>query len=204
MDGFWTLERTARLLNRRNGAGKALPALLVFTDPARTPDPEALARRLPEGAALVWRTFGAFDAALGRRLARIAHGRGAALMVGADAGLALAVGADGVHLPERLATHARRIAQARPGWIVTAAAHSQGALVRAQRAGAQAAVLSAAFESRSASAGRPLGPVRMSALAHGAPLPVYGLGGINNKTARRLVDAGLVGLAAVEALSLRT
>jgi thiamine-phosphate pyrophosphorylase len=28
--------------------------------------------------------------------------------------------------------------------------------------------------------------------------PVYALGGINNKTARRLKDAGLVGLAAVE------
>ena len=200
MNGFWTLERTARLLNGRARGGKPLPALLVFTDPARTPDPEALARRLPRGAALVWRPFGAAGAVeAGLRLAKIARDRRLVLLVGADAALARAVGAGGVHLPERLAHRAGAIARAHPRWIVTAAAHSARALVRGHRSGAQAAVLSVAFESRSASAGRPLGPVRLAALARHAPLPVYALGGINNKTARRLVDAGLVGLAAVEA-----
>ena len=44
-----------------------------------------------------------------------------------------------------------------------------------------------------------MGPIRVAALARRSGLPVYALGGINNKTARRLRDAGLVGLAAVEA-----
>jgi thiamine-phosphate pyrophosphorylase len=42
-----------------------------------------------------------------------------------------------------------------------------------------------------------MGPVRLALLARRAGVPVYGLGGVNNKTARRLKDAGLVGLAAV-------
>lgn len=182
---------------------KALPALLFFTDPERTPDPEAAAGALPRGAAIVFRAFGAPDAAArALRLRAIARARGLTLLIGADARLARAVGADGVHLPERLAHRARALKRAHPGWIVTAAAHSLSAARRA--AGADAVVVSAAFPSASASAGRPLGPRRLAMLVRAAGRPAYALGGVNMKTARRLKDAGLVGLAAVEGLSPRT
>jgi thiamine-phosphate pyrophosphorylase len=65
-------------------------------------------------------------------------------------------------------------------------------------------VISVALPSKSASAGDALGPVRLAALVRAAGRPTYALGGINNKTARRLIDAGLIGLAAVEGLSPRT
>jgi thiamine-phosphate pyrophosphorylase len=165
----------------------------------RTPDAEAIAATLPRGAAIVFRAFGAADAdAQGLRLKAIARARGLTLLVGADAALAARIGADGVHLPERLAGRARRIR--RPGWIVTCAAHSLAAARRAKAAGADAAVVSAVFASDSPSAGPPIGPVRLALLVRQAGLPVYGLGGINNKTARRLIGAGLVGLAAVGGL----
>ncbi|MDB5443971.1 MAG: thiE [Phenylobacterium sp.] len=120
--------------------------------------------------------------------------------MGADARLAARLGADGVHLPERLAARSRGLKQARPGWIVTCAAHSLAAARRARAAGADAAVVSVVFPSDSPSAGNALGPLRLAWLVRRAGLPVYGLGGINNKTARRLKDAGLVGLAAVDGL----
>ena len=41
---------------------KALPALLFFTDPVRTPEPEAIAAQLPPGSAIVYRHFGFPDA----------------------------------------------------------------------------------------------------------------------------------------------
>ncbi len=44
-----------------------------------------------------------------------------------------------------------------------------------------------------------MGPVRLGGLARAAGGPVYALGGITNENARRLADAGLVGLAAVDA-----
>jgi len=194
----WFLGRRAAL--RKGAARTGLPALLFFTDPERTPDAEAVAERLPPGAGVVFRAFGAVDAdAQGARLAAIARRRGLWLLVGADAGLAARLGADGVHLPERLAHRAGRLKAAHPGWIVTAAAHSARAARRALAAGADAAVVSAAFESRSASAGPPMGPIRMALLARQARGPVYALGGVSNKTARRLREAGLVGLAAVDA-----
>jgi thiamine-phosphate pyrophosphorylase len=196
------LRRTAGLLSRRAAARKALPPLLFFTDPVRTPDPEAVARTLPAGSAIVFRAFGAPDAeARGRRLLAVAKTRRLKLLVGADPALAARIGADGVHLPERLVHRARALRTAHPGWLVTAAAHSLSAARRAHACGAHAAVVSVAFSSNSASAGRPLGPIRMAQLARAAGGRIYALGGINNKTARRLKDAGLVGLAAVEGLA---
>jgi thiamine-phosphate pyrophosphorylase len=172
---------------------------MFFTDPERTPDPAAAAQRLPRGSAIVYRHFGAPDAeAQARALKAVARARGLKLLIGQDAALAAKVRADGVHLPERLAHRARALRRARPGWLVTSAAHS---LPAARRAKAQAVVISVALPSRSRSAAAALGPVRLAALARACPRPVYALGGISDETARRLLDAGLFGLAAVGGLA---
>jgi len=198
--GFWTLARTAAFLGRNSARRKGLPTLLFFTDPARTPDPEAIAERLPRGAGVVFRAFGAADAAArGARLARISRQGELKLLVGADAGLAVKLGADGVHLPERLAHRARRLKAAHPAWIVTAAAHSAAGARRALAFGADAVVVSAVFASASPSAGAPIGPIRLAILVRRAGGPVYALGGVDNKKARLLKDTGLIGLAAVDA-----
>ncbi len=200
------MARTAAFLGRRatlrkRGARKGLPHLLFFTDPARTPDPEAVAATLPRGAGVVFRAFGAPDAAeQALRLKAIAHARGLVLLIGQDARLAARVGAHGVHLPERFAQHARRLKAAHPSWIVTAAAHSEAAARRALAAGADAAMVSTVFASRSVSAGQPMGAVRLAGLVRRVNGPIYGLGGIDNKKARLLKDTGLVGLAAVDGL----
>lgn len=200
------MARTAQHLGRRAARRKRrLPPLLFFTDPARTPDPEAIARTLPRGSGIVLRAFGAADApAEAARLAAIARARGLVLLIGADAALAARTGAAGVHLPERLARRARPLKTAHPRWIVTAAAHSLAAARQALAAGADAAVVSTVFASRSASAGAPMGPLRLAILVRRAGGPLYGLGGIDNKKARLLKDTGLVGLAAVDAFAPRT
>jgi thiamine-phosphate pyrophosphorylase len=197
--------RTARTLGLRRRRRKPLPPLLFFTDPARTPDAAAIIAHLPRGSAVVFRAFGRADQlALAPALATLARCRGIAFLVGADIALAMALRADGVHLPQRLAGRARVARRLRPGWIVTVAAHSLPALHAARRAGADAAVLSPVFASVSPSAGVAMGPVRFAARVRGAGLPVYGLGGINAKTARRLLGSGAIGLAAIEGLRTRT
>jgi thiamine-phosphate pyrophosphorylase len=179
-----------------------LPSLLFFTDPARTPDPEAVLRRLPRGAGVVFRAFGAADAAAqGTRLRRIAWRRGLTLLAGADPALAAAIRADGVHLPERDAARATRLRRMRPGWIVTVAAHSLRAAIASRRAGADAVVVSPVFPSRSPSAGKPLGPLRLAILVRAASCPVYALGGIDAAGAQRIARIGVTGFAAVEALT---
>jgi thiamine-phosphate pyrophosphorylase len=176
--------------------------MLLFTDPQRTPDPAAAAARLPRGSGVVFRAFGAADALdQGRILARLCRRRGLVLLVGADATLAARLGADGVHLPQRLAGRAGVVRTLRRRFLVTAAAHDLPAVLRARRAGAEGLVISPVFPSRSRSAGRPLGPLTLAGLVHRAKVPVYALGGVSARSARTLGLTGVVGLAAVESLS---
>ena len=59
-------------------------------------------------------------------------------------------------------------------------------------------VVSAIFPSNSASAGKPLGPMRLAQIVRLARSPVYALGGVNQVTAARLLATGVVGIAGVE------
>jgi len=196
VDELW---RWARTLGPARVRGKTLPRLFFFTDPARTPDLLPAIARLPRGAGVVYRAFGDTAAVTkGRALVRAAHRRGLIVLAGADPRLAAAIGADGVHLPERSASHAGGLRRGRRTWIVTAAAHSWPALLRA--GSADAAFLSPVFASASPSAGRPIGALRFAQLVRGAPLPVFALGGVNASTVRRLGRTNAAGAAAVEAI----
>src|SRR5206468_2169139 len=116
-----TLVELSRRLNARR-----LPPLLLLTDARRLTDPLPAAARLPRGAGVVLRHYGEPGrAALAARLARLARARGLKLIVAGDLALARAVGAHGLHLPER----APRPPGARPrGFLLTVAAHSLPAL----------------------------------------------------------------------------
>lgn len=150
----------------------------------------------------MFRWFGGSDAFdTGHALARVCRTRGLTLLVGADAGLAVRLRADGVHLPERLAGRRGRVNALRGRFLVTAAAHSLPAALRARRSGVQALVVSPVFESDSPSAGRPMGPRALATLIRWAAAPVYALGGVDASNVRRLGMTGAVGIAAVKALA---
>ncbi|HVY84164.1 MAG TPA: thiamine phosphate synthase [Caulobacterales bacterium] len=195
MRNVMVLDALARRLNREAGR-PAIPALFFFTDPERTPAPAKIAERLPRGAAVVYRHFGAADRlSVAKALAAVCRRRGLTLLIAADPALARRVGADGVHWPERL------VHKARAGvGLQTGAAHSRRGLARAAATQLDAAILAPVFPSRSPSAKRPLGPLRAGILALAAALPVIALGGVNARTAKRLPGRGFAGLAAVEGL----
>jgi thiamine-phosphate pyrophosphorylase len=175
--------------------------MVFVTDPLRTLDPTTIAARLPHGSGVIYRAFGAPDAAsVARALRRIADARGLTLLIGADERLAADIGADGVHLPQRLVGQGPRLRARRPAWILTGAAHDARALKSAELAGLDAAFTSPVFASRSPSAHGQLGPIRFANLVRRAQLPVYALGGVNHRTASRLLSTGAAGLAAVDGL----
>lgn len=195
------LARTAESVSRGGRRrGDAPPPLLFFTDLLRTPRPWETAARLPAGAAVVYRHFGAADAGDAARRLREATGRaGVRLLVGLDAPLAAQVGADGVHLPERALEQAAALAAAHPDWWITGAAHGAGGLARA--GALDAVVLSPVFPAGGASGDRPaLGLERFRTLVAGAPAPVYALGGIDATNAHELAGSGACGLAGVGAI----
>jgi thiamine-phosphate pyrophosphorylase len=204
---------------------RRVPDLVLFTDEERLADPAAAIEHLPRGtmarnrpcgrAAVVVRARnGDSREALIRALAPLCRRRGVALIVAGDVRLALRIGAAGVHLseaavrgrglsalalPRRGAKGARRL-------LVTMAAHSLAAVLRAQRLGADAVFLSPAFATGSHPGRRPLGGVRFAALIRaarrdGARTPVLALGGVTAATAKSLRNARADGLAAVGALA---
>lgn len=203
-----TLWQTATALARATAAvsppqkprSRPLPPLLFFTDPARTPRPWETAARLPAGAGVVFRHFGAADALeTGLRLRAATKDAGVRLLVGLDADLAERIGADGVHLPERALSAAYALSGRRPDWLLTGAAHSLEAAKAARDL--DALVLSPVFPAGGASAGKPaLGIEGFKALAATAPCPAYALGGISAANAEALMGSGACGVAGVDAV----
>lgn len=178
-----------------------LPPLLALSDPDRTPDLAGLIETLPPGSGLVYRHFGAPERLdLARALAGACHARGIALLVSADPVLARLETVDGIHWPEKWlhqAAAARARGDRRP---FSAAAHNPRAVWRARRAGIDAVLFSPVFPSLSPSAGRAKGVFPAAATARAAGMPVYALGGVNTRTARRLEGLGFSGIACVGAI----
>ncbi|MEO0982956.1 MAG: thiamine phosphate synthase [Pseudomonadota bacterium] len=172
-----------------------LPPVFFMTDPARTPDPAAIAKRLPRGWGVIYRHFGAQDRrGTALKLTRMARRRRLVLLVAADLGLARTARADGVHLPERATS--RSIGSRR---LTTAAAHSRAAVQRARRMGADAAILSTVFPSASPSAGAPMGALKFRIAAMRGGMPLYALGGVTARNAGRISRYG--GFAAIGSIS---
>lgn len=193
----------ANLSRRQKGSG--LPSLFLVTDDRRLPDPVPAMRRLPAGAAVLFRHYAAVDRpALAARLCRLARQRRLVFLVaGSQWRLAAAIGADGVHLPEavarRLCDPGLRLWWRRRRKVLTVACHGHGGLARAAMLGADGALLSPVFATASHPGGSFLGPLRFSRWARQSQVPVVALGGVNRRTIRRLY--GAAGVAAIGGLA---
>lgn len=174
---------------------EGLPPAFFLTDPARTPDPEAIMAGLPAGWGVIYRHFGAPDReAVARQLLKICRARKLVFLIGADAPLAAQIGADGVHWPGRIAGQSRK-------WrgrfrLQTMSGHSGDKSLHSVSLPIKAVLFSTVFASRSASAGAAMGAPRFRRLATALPFPVYALGGVNPDNGLSIAKAA--GLAAID------
>ena len=123
---------------------------------------------------------------------------GALVVVNDRLDVALASGADGVHLGKSdvAVSAARRIA---PELVIGATCRSREEVVAAARAGADYAGFGPVFASQSkAGLPTPLGPEAVTAAA--GVLPLMAIGGIDTVSAPALVDAGADGVAVIGAI----
>lgn len=192
------LAREAAKVSRSAGRSRPnLPPLLFFTDPDRTPEPWTVAARLPVGAGVVYRHFGAPDAReTALRLRDATRARDGLLLIGRDAALAEEIEADGVHLPEAAIGEAETLSRTHPGWTITAAFHALSP--PPDLTGIDALVVSPIFPAGGASAARtPLGVERLSGLCRELVRPIYALGGVDASNAAQLMGSGAYGIAGV-------
>jgi thiamine-phosphate pyrophosphorylase len=178
-----------------------LPSLVLMTDDTRLADPLAAASALPRGSMVVVRACDAKRRdALARAMLKRARTGGLAILVADDPLLAARLGADGFHLPEVRAGEATHWHARFPDFTITAAAHSAHALMRARLLPIDAFFLSPVFATASHTERAALTPLRASMIAKAAGKPVYALGGIDARSARRLI--GFAGIAAIGALAV--
>lgn len=114
---------------------------------------------------------------LAANVVHLAHAHGARVLVNSDMALARKTGADGVHLKaaQLMALSARPDVE----WC-GASTHNAAELARAAELGLDFAVLSPVKPTLSHPDAFPLGWENFAALAAGAPLPVYALGGLSD------------------------
>ena len=86
--------------------------------------------------------------------------------------------------------------------IVTAAAHNRQELIRAQRVGVDAALVSPVFATRSHPHIKPLGPIGFGLMCRNHRIVVIALGGITTTTSRQLFARGQKAIAAIDGFSV--
>ena len=180
-----------------------LPIVWFLTDTVRTPDAAAALKSLPRGAGVIFRHYESPDRRdLARDLALLCRARGLVFVVAGDWRLAAAVGADGIHLPEHAALHGlssgARLWRRRRGGLLTVAAHSAQGISRAYALGADAALLSPVFPTRSHPGRAALGLARAAGLVRRARVEVLALGGVSPSHMMQLRAAGFAGIAGID------
>ena len=103
-------------------------------------------------------------------------------------------GADGIHLT---AGQLRDLTEKPEGLLVAASCHTREELERAMALGLDFAVLGPVKATASHEGGVPLGWEGFAALAAGASIPVYAIGGLVREDLGRAFDAGAHGLAMI-------
>ncbi|QQS49237.1 MAG: thiamine phosphate synthase [Acidobacteriota bacterium] len=137
-----------------------------------------------------------------RRAIEASRPHGTRLLVNDRLDVALAAGADGVHLPVSSLPPAevREITDrlGLPEFLIGVSTHSIEEALDAEAQGADFIVSGPVFETASKKAcGPPMGLERFSDICSRLEIPVLGLGGITIGNFRRVIEAGAAGIAGI-------
>ena len=171
----------------------------MITDSARV-DPIAAAKNLPPDSGIILRDY---DLSFGERLElglqlkKICRQKNIPLLVAKDLKLALALNADGMHFPELMLADARRMKFKKADWLVTIAAHSKIAVLKAYNSNLDAVLISPVLKTASHPHKKPIG-IHRASLFICRGLPSYALGGISFIHKKQLKDKGFCGFAGID------
>ena len=140
-------------------------------------------------------------APLANRLRAAAHAAGALFFVNDRLDLALAVGADGVHLgPDDLPVSRAR-GMAPPGFLIGCSADEPAEAAEAVADGADYVGCGTVYTTRTkVEAGEAIGLSRLAAVVQAVEVPVVGIGGITADRAAAVLGTGAAGCAVVSAV----
>ncbi|HEU0290759.1 MAG TPA: Nudix family hydrolase [Burkholderiales bacterium] len=123
---------------------------------------------------------------------RLAHDRGAQVLVNGDAGLAQRTGADGVHLTS---AQLKQLDRRLPSGLLGASCHDAGELARAQALGVDFVVLGPVQPTPSHPGAAGMGWEAFAALLRDSRVPVYALGGLKTPDLEKAWECGAHGIS---------
>ena len=169
-----------------------------MTDPERVSNIISAAKKLPPGAAIIYRHFGSAHRFVdAESLRQVTFEYGQQFLIGADAELAIEMGADGVHFRRDTELTAPTLWRKRcPDWIISMAGLKSGNY-KSDLSVLDGLLVSSVFPSKSPSAGASIGVESFKEKVKSLPVPVFALGGVNKETAPKLLGSGAAGIAGV-------
>lgn len=135
-----------------------------------------------------------------QRIVPLCRALGAVSIINDRVDIALASGADGVHVGQEDMAAARARAALGPDRLVGVSVHNVDEALAAQAAGADYLGVGAAFASHTKAEARPLTREVIRAVTRAVRIPVVAIGGITAENILELSGCGLAGVAVVSAL----
>ena len=182
--------------------------LYAVTDRAWAADEEDFFRQIEAavrgGAAIVQlREKNLEDAAFlaeAKRFTALCRKLGAVSIINDRADIALAAGADGVHVGQSDLEAERARALLGPDKIIGVSAHSRSEARRAREAGADYLGCGAAFVTGTKADAKPISKDTIRAVTASAGIPVVAIGGVSRENILELRGLGLAGVAVVSGI----
>jgi thiamine-phosphate pyrophosphorylase len=138
-----------------------------------------------------------------REIAALCRAAGVTFIVNDRVDVALAAGADGVHVGQDDLPARDARALLGEDLLLGVSAATEDEAVAAWRSGADYLGVGAVYATATkADAGAPVGLERIHAICRAVPIPVVGIGGITVESAAEVIRAGAAGVAVVTAVTL--
>lgn len=137
-----------------------------------------------------------------RQIKELTQTRSALLIINDHVDIAMACGADGIHLgqDDLPAEEARKLLGSQA--IIGVSAETDQEALEAEAAGANYLGVGPMFTTATKSdAGAPIGPERLRTIKQQVRIPVFGIGGINLTNFREVLEAGADGICVISAIS---
>ncbi len=133
---------------------------------------------------------------LAKKVRELTRRYGALLTINSRFDVALAVGAEGVHLPQN-SLPPSAVKSKYPNLLVGFSAHDLESALYAQEEGADYITLSPIFKTSSHPSAKPLGIRKLEEISKKVQIPIYALGGINWNRTKTCYKAGAYGIAGI-------
>ena len=135
-----------------------------------------------------------------KRIVAICRAHGVPCVINDNVDVAIASGADGVHVGQEDLEAGLARERLGPGKIIGVSAHNEEEARRAEAAGADYIGSGAAFATSTKENAAPIGPDGLRSVVDAVDIPVVAIGGITRENISELNGLGLAGVAVVSAL----